>query len=169
MVESMEEAVPKEMAGQDGGGDDGDARLRREQPGGQGDGDDGDHLRVQPGGGRRISQSSKEFDDLRMRFEKKDISDERPHSQNCTKDILSENGGGPPLARVRRQILPSNTKKPFNYFEAEVTNGISADENWTNREQGIVISERVAARHKDTNNWILGERILPLNLNKPYL
>ena len=80
--ESMEEAVLKEMAGQDGGGDDGDAWLWCEQPGGQDDGDDEDHLRVRPGGGKRISQS------MRMRFEKKDISELRPHSQNSNGMIL---------------------------------------------------------------------------------
>ena len=53
---------------------------------------------------RRQSQSSKEFEDLRLRFEMKDTSKDQPHSRTF-KDILSEKDGGPPSARVRQRMM----------------------------------------------------------------
>ena len=107
-------------------GQDGEHQLRQGQAGDQGDGQGGGHLHLRPGGGKRISQSSKEFEDLRQKFEKQDIGKEQPHSQlfETFQDIFPEKVGGLPSARVKRQILPR--KKTFNNLENEVTNGISA-------------------------------------------
>ena len=111
--------------------------------GDQGDGQVVGHLHGRPGGGR-ISQSSKEFEELRQKFEKQDIGKDQPHSQilETFQDFFPEKVGGLPSARVKRQILPR--KKTFNILENEVTNGISAARNKimgteisTNRKRGI--------------------------------
>ena len=151
--ESMERAVLKEMTVQDGDGQDGELRrggqgggqdgvLRR---GAQGDGG-GEHglLRVRPGVGR-IARTSREFEALRMRFEKKDIGIVQPHSMKhlkTFKDILSNTDRGHPSAR--RQLMPKKKTFPFTTFTNEVTNGISADsltsvisEKVTNKKRGI--------------------------------
>ena len=98
--ESMEEAVLEEMTGH---GDDGqDGEFRRGRAGDQGDGGVGSHLCVRQGGGR-VSRSSKEFEDLRWKFEQQDIRKDRPHSQKMKsfKDILSEKDGGPPFSQSK--------------------------------------------------------------------
>ena len=151
--ESMERAVLKEMTVQDGDGQDGELRrggqgggqdgvLRR---GAQGDGG-GEHglLRVRPGVGR-IARTSREFEALRMRFEKKDIVIVQPHSMKhlkTFKDILSNTDRGHPSAK--RQLMPKKKTFPFTTFTNEVTNGISADsltsvisEKVTNKKRGI--------------------------------
>ena len=78
--ESMDEAVLEEMTEQGGGGQDGEHRHQQLRRGDQGDGgEESHHLRVRPGVWR-VSRSSKEFDDLRLKFEKQDIKNEQPHS-----------------------------------------------------------------------------------------
>ena len=66
--ESMEDTVLEESAGHGKDGQDGEQHLRQGQAGAQCDGQGGDHhLRVRPGGMKRVSRSSREFEDLRAK------------------------------------------------------------------------------------------------------